>query len=358
MPILEDILFKLLEFLILPLIVIIFYDFITFLTFFGNLCDEIDENFKKSQSSQVEAELDGMRNKLNERILNSTDVWVGFGKTIIIWVFTQKTDTNPSYYYRYLPSNEFRNFVQRGYYHYVKEIAEQLTLFYFYCDRVSITTQDIESNNINHNSIFWGLPSNDQKNVLEIEIERIRFAFNYSRPTLENIYYQRGIHSFFNKNIFHIAKLYLFKTNKSVEEIMSRSSNSILIIVWLIFAVITALVIATTPLITFCYPHNLIKDMASICINVSSFALATILAICAIIAARPNSNINNLPIMLAFIPILGIFSGFLALSFSYFSDNFDFAKLLFALTIEFTIGNFLVFYLILNKQNLLKMLAS
>lgn len=359
MSILFGILLKILEIVIIPIVVVFLYNFITFIIFFRNLCTEIDDNMKKIQRNSVEMELEGMREKLNKRISDSTDQWVGFGKTIIIWIFTQKTDTTPVSYYRYLPSNDFRNFVQRGYYHYIREIAEQLTLFYFYCDQISTKTQDIESNEINHNSRFWNLSSNQQKVELEEKIENIRSKFGIYRPEIEEIYYKRGVQPFFDKNLFHIAKLYLFKTNHVGKRIMSLLNNKNLVIVWLIFAAITAVVIAFSPGITFSNPLGLIKDISTVCINISSFVLATVLAICTIIAAtHPEKSIKDIPLHAAFVPVFAIAFGLVALSFSYFENTFEYAKYFFAITIELTIGNFLVLYLILNQQNLLKMLKE
>ena len=180
-----------------------------FRKFFCNLCDEIRENIEKMHTEKIENEFTEMRNKLNKRIDNPEDkTWVGFGKTIIIWIMAQKIDTSSTSYYRYLPSNEFRNFMARGYYSYIKKVEEPLTLFYFECDSVSIITQNIESN-LNHDQEFWSLASTGKIIRLKIAIDSIRFVFDRDRHEIENIYYKRGLQSFFNKNILNVTKIYL-----------------------------------------------------------------------------------------------------------------------------------------------------
>ena len=122
------------------LIAVIFYDFIVFRRFYLNLCKEIDDNHRKISDDELNSQFSRMREILERRIQNpEVFEWIGFGKTISIWILVLKNDTNPTDYYRYLKNNDLRNFIQsRGYYHYIKQNEEVLTLFYLACENLSV----------------------------------------------------------------------------------------------------------------------------------------------------------------------------------------------------------------------------
>jgi len=118
---------------------------------------------------------------------------------------------------------------------------------------------------------------------------------------------------------------------------------------WIILAAGVAFVITMNPNITI----DFIKDLSNACITISSIALATILAFFAIISTKMKTEqIKKLPIGLIIIPIFGAFLGLFALYFAYF--NLNSAKILLAVSMEFTVGNFLVLYSLANKEKFLK----
>ena len=88
----DEIGWKLLELIIIPIIVVYFYDFFTFWNFFSNLCDEINQNFDKIQKDRIELELEAMREKLDKRMANPINdpPWIGFDKTILVWILSSK----------------------------------------------------------------------------------------------------------------------------------------------------------------------------------------------------------------------------------------------------------------------------
>lgn len=141
----------LVEFLLLPLVIIYLYDLFNFVRCFNNLCCEIEENYHKMQNSQIDEQFTRMRNSLNKNIDNlCQNEWIGFAKVISIWTLAEKNDIQGNDYYRYLSNNELKNFIRQGYYRYVKENEENLTLFYLDCDNFSIKEQNIEKTIWNH----------------------------------------------------------------------------------------------------------------------------------------------------------------------------------------------------------------
>jgi len=125
------------------------------------------------------------------------------------------------------------------------------------------------------------------------------------------------------------------------------------IVVWFFIAVGVAFVVINNSNVTL----DFVKDLSNACLTISSISLATILAFFAIIATKMNSGqIKKLPIGLIIIPILGAFLGLFALYFAYF--NLNSAKILLAISMEFTVGNFLVLYSLVEKQKSLKWFGS
>jgi hypothetical protein len=209
--------------LIIPLIIgifasivaVIFYDFIVFRRFYLNLCKEIDDNYRRISDNELNSQFSRMREILERRIqYPNIFEWIGFGKTISIWILVQKTDTNPTDYYRYLKNNDLRNFIQsRGYYHYIKENEEVITLFYLSCEDLSNQTQ-------NHERIFNYSPetiypnfntatNNEKREILENYIGTLREMIIDNRPQI--ILQYTNVRRVLKKNIFHVLKLYISK---------------------------------------------------------------------------------------------------------------------------------------------------
>jgi len=193
--------------------VVIFYDFIIFRRFYLNLCKEIDDNFRKIQNDELNLQFSRMRNILERKIQDPNHIeWIGLGKTISVWILVQKTDSTLTDYYRYLSSNDLKNFIQRGYYHYIKECEENLTLFYLACEKLSTNSQDHEKafNYLRDNPIYSSSATDDEKrHCLENYIDEIRIALNIFRPSIELQY--TNLRPVLKKDIFHVVKLYASK---------------------------------------------------------------------------------------------------------------------------------------------------
>lgn len=162
------------------------------------------------QTVKINEQFTRMRNILNKDIENPHQFeWIGFAKIISIWTFAEKNDIEATDYYRYLPSNELKNFIRRGYYPYIKQIEENLTLFYLYCDDFSIKEQNIEKiirDEFTSTNLIS--QSSDVKNTyIENKIIEIQVLSESYRPAIFQKY--NDIHSFFKKNIFWIIILYL-----------------------------------------------------------------------------------------------------------------------------------------------------
>lgn len=193
--------------------VVIFYDFIIFRRFYLNLCKEIDDNYEKIQANALNSQFSRMRDILERKIQDPNRIeWIGLGKIISIWILVQKTDTTPTDYYRYLTSNDLKNFIQRGYYHYIKKCEENLTLFYLSCENLSTRTQD-------HERIFNYSPERlypnfnttatdtEKRENLEDYIRNIQAMINVFSPSIELQY--TNLQPFLKKDILYVVKLYL-----------------------------------------------------------------------------------------------------------------------------------------------------
>jgi hypothetical protein len=193
--------------------VVIFYDFLIFRRFYLNLCKEIDDNYKKVQDDELNLQFSRVREILERKLKDPNHIeWIGFRKIISIWILVQKTDTRPTDYYRYLTSNDLKNFIQRGYYQYIKECEENLTLFYLACENFSTQTQEHEKvlNYSRENLIYSTTATDDEKRSgIESFLDVIRSLINLYRPSIELQY--TNLQSFLKKDIFHIVKLYLSK---------------------------------------------------------------------------------------------------------------------------------------------------
>lgn len=81
--------------------------------------------------------------------------WTGFGKTISLWIIIQETNTINQDFYRYLPNNQLKNFITRGYYGHIENVATPITYFYLDCERFSIFTQNLEKRIIMNRERFF-----------------------------------------------------------------------------------------------------------------------------------------------------------------------------------------------------------
>lgn len=193
--------------------VVIFYDFIIFRRFYLNLCKEIDENHRKIQTDELNFQFSRMQSILERKIQDPNHIeWIGLGKTISIWNFVQKTDSTTTDYYRYLSNNELKNFIQRGYYHYIKECEENITLFYLTCDKLSINSQDHEKifNYSQDNPIYSSSAMDDEKRrYLKNYFNEIKVMINIFRPSIELQY--NNLQPVLKKDFLHVVKLYVLK---------------------------------------------------------------------------------------------------------------------------------------------------
>lgn len=118
------------------------------------------------------------------------------------------------------------------------------------------------------------------------------------------------------------------------------------IAVWLVFSFLTFYFIVNSD-ISFNSPPNFIQEMVITCITISSIVIAAIIAYYAIITQKMEIvDIGRISMDVLFIPVLTVFFGLFSLYFSFFEEYFIWAKNLFALTMELTITNFLILYLI------------
>jgi hypothetical protein len=205
----EDPISLFIEFIILPLIVIFLYDLMRFRKSYYNLCDEIDENFLKIQESEVNRQFQRMRDTWikNKQNLHQNE-WIGFGKRISIWILANKIDTTSTDYYRYLSNNELKNFIQSGNYGSIERIEENLTLYYIYCERLSVITQDIEkiiNNEFRFNDLF-SKPDEVQQKFVEDKIHAMQVTIEAYRSTISEEY--NNIHPVFRKGIIQVIRLY------------------------------------------------------------------------------------------------------------------------------------------------------
>ena len=89
---------------------------------FINLSLEINENHSKIQDTKLIPEFLRMQQIFEKRIEKPGHIErVGFRKIVSVWIFVQKIDRQATAYSRYLSSNDLRNFIQHGYYQYIKE---------------------------------------------------------------------------------------------------------------------------------------------------------------------------------------------------------------------------------------------
>ncbi len=209
-----EILKWLIEFLLLPIIIIYLYDLFNFIKFYNNLCQEIDDNFKKMQTIELNNQFERMRRIFQDNLNTPTrNEWVGFAKVISIWTLAEKNDTIETDYYRYLSNNELKNFIRQGYYEYIKPNEEQLTLYYLDCENFSIDEQNLEKtirDEFNYPALA-SLSTDRQQALLERKISEIQCIIDRDQSKILEGY--RAIHPSFYRGWHHGIKLYLMESS-------------------------------------------------------------------------------------------------------------------------------------------------
>ncbi|MDO9549642.1 MAG: hypothetical protein Q7J03_01585 [Methanoregula sp.] len=235
------------ELVLVPIIVIYLYDFVNFFKCFNNLCDEINENYSKIQETAINEQLDRMQKIWSTRIENSYHPeWVGFAKRISLWILSEKNDIAGTDYYRYLSNNELKNFIRQGYYRFIQEREENLTLFYVYCENLSISEQNIEKI-INQKMSLTGYssePYSSKRQFLDDNLKKIQYISNSYRPVISEKY--EIIHPFFKRRIFHVIRLYLSENLfiKKGKELLMRFCNISTIPKWVIINFVAIIIFA------------------------------------------------------------------------------------------------------------------
>jgi len=176
------------------------------------VCDEIDENYSKMQETALNEQFNRMRNIWTKNIANSNqNEWVGFGKRISIWILSDKVDTTGTDYYRYLSNNELKNFIRQGFYGFIREIEENLTLYYLDCETFSVNEQNIEKLLLRERTSanFPALSDIEKNELFERRIHEIESLTLVYRSSLLIKY--NNIHPYFKKNFVYAMKLYLLE---------------------------------------------------------------------------------------------------------------------------------------------------
>jgi len=196
----SDLFNTIMVYLILPffvsVIVVLVYDGLQYRKYFNALCQEITKNSLNIQNTAIDLQISRMR-EIHERCLKNPDhrEWTGFGKTISLWIIIQETDTINRDFYRYLPNNQLKNFISRGYYSHIEDFATPLTTFYLACDRLSIFTQNLEKRILMNQERFFGARGHDTTDEQRIEnfnqiISEIRNNLTGFQETITNCYSQ------------------------------------------------------------------------------------------------------------------------------------------------------------------------
>jgi len=157
----SDLFSAIMIYLILPffvsVIVVFVYDGLQYRKYFNALCREIQKNNQNIQNNAIENQISRMR-EIHERCLHNPNhrEWTGFEKTISLWIIIQEIDTTNRDFYRYLPNNQLKNFISRGYYSHIEDYATPITTFYLACDGFSVLTQNLEKRIIMNQERFFG----------------------------------------------------------------------------------------------------------------------------------------------------------------------------------------------------------
>jgi hypothetical protein len=161
---------------------------------FNRLCQEIHENYQRMSEPAISAQLSRMCS-IHQHLLSDPEPpqWVGFEKTILVWVIDR--DPNPINvdHYRYLPNNELKNFINSGLMSEVpRGIVDNLILYYLACEGYSRDTQNIEKNILMNQQGFFGAPRFQTDNCmifdLNIRIAQIESLTAMYKPRIDHGY--------------------------------------------------------------------------------------------------------------------------------------------------------------------------
>jgi hypothetical protein len=194
---------------------VLIYEGVKYRRYFNALCAEIKNNYDKMQNKEFENQKLRMYN-IHEKCLKNPQnkEWVGFAKTISLWISIQEMDKTKQIFYRYLSNNDFKNFINHGYYSSTQENSESLFIFYFACEQFSDIDQKFENQIfINRERFADGIigdyTDDIRKKNLDIYINLIDAAF-HSYQDLINKEYPNLKKSFQKIRIYEINK-WLFK---------------------------------------------------------------------------------------------------------------------------------------------------
>lgn len=140
----------------MSIVAVVVYNGLQYRKYFNALCKELYQNYSKIQNKEIESQLSRMR-EIHDKCIKdpSHKEWTGFGKTISLWIIIQETNTINQDFYRYLPNNQLKNFITRGYYGHIENVATPITYFYLDCERFSIFTQNLEKRIIMNRERFF-----------------------------------------------------------------------------------------------------------------------------------------------------------------------------------------------------------
>jgi len=175
---------------------VIVYDGLQYRKYFNALYREIQNNTLNIQNTAIDFQISRMQ-EIHDRCLQNPELreWTGFEKTISIWIIIQETNTTNQDFYRYLPNNQLKNFISRGYYGYIEDFATPLTTFYLACERFSVFTQNLEKQVLMNRERFFGERCNDTTDEQRLEnlneiITEIRNDLTASQAIITNCYSQ------------------------------------------------------------------------------------------------------------------------------------------------------------------------
>lgn len=195
------------------IIVVLIDDFFSFRKHYLALQTEINGNYRRVQDDEISNQFNIMSSKLERNLLDpARGEWVGFEKVIAVWILVHQNDTETDFY-RYLPSNDFKNFIQHGYYQAIKDFQEPLTLFYLGCERLSIWTQDEEKKlqyRLEYGSSFHNiLPTDDGKRtILKQYSEYMGPEIKKFRPSIDREY--ENLKPLLDTSLLSSLKQYLY----------------------------------------------------------------------------------------------------------------------------------------------------
>jgi len=128
-------------------------------------------------------------------------------------------------------------------------------------------------------------------------------------------------------------------------------------IILVIVSIVWFVVLVAVPVFIFIYPNfsqpsdatlDMFRSLDNACITISSVILATILAIMTILISKDSPFSSYKLLDISSLPFFAIVTGLFSLFMTYF--DFNSARLLVALSMEFTIGSIFALYLIISLK--------